>query len=56
MEPKDKQVIKEKFLDSHGQLLPEHEFLIDHDWGWVVYIEFPTGQISFHVVEDSRHT
>jgi hypothetical protein len=23
----------------------------DYDWGWVVYIELPSGQVSFHIGE-----
>ena len=24
----------------------------DHDWGWVVYLKLPSGQVSFHIGED----
>lgn len=25
---------------------------VDNDWGYVVYMQLPTGQVSFHVGED----
>lgn len=50
MEPKDKQAIKENFLDSHGELLPEHEFLIDHDWGW---FRRRQALYEFHITRES---
>lgn len=34
MAPKNKQDILNKMSEVHGEILQEHEFLVDNDWGW----------------------
>lgn len=35
MAPKNKPAIMEKMREVHGEVLSEHEFLVDNDWGWL---------------------
>jgi hypothetical protein len=46
----NKQAIMEKMREIHGEVLSEHEFLIDNDWGW---LRRRQALYEFHVTRES---